>query len=202
MCSFCQGGDEAVLLPFVPQIARILGPFLLSTTEDTLSLVVEALSVVVEVNDSKWMSPELAGSLTGAILEVWKQNNKGRQRIHGRRFTTFMSLSIDPIILSVLSDILQTLASSEASGVYTVVVQSALPSLTHAIGAAKTEESWIVSAAIELVSSLASGAKEGALGDGFFAMLAPNLFTCLQVAEDRDVLQVKAFNLVLLCNFF
>lgn len=64
-------------MPFVPRIAKDLGPFLLVTTEDTLSLVLETLSVVVEVDDSKWMTSELAYSLIVAVLDVWTKNNKG-----------------------------------------------------------------------------------------------------------------------------
>ena len=62
----------------MPRIAKDLGPFLLVTTEDTLSLVLETLSVVVEVDGSKWLTPELANSLVLAVLEVWAKNNKGR----------------------------------------------------------------------------------------------------------------------------
>jgi hypothetical protein len=75
--SFCQGADDAALAPFVPRIAKDLGPFLLVTTEDTLSLVLETLSVVIEVDGSKWLTPELANSLVLAVLEVWTKNNKG-----------------------------------------------------------------------------------------------------------------------------
>lgn len=61
----------------MPRIAKDLGPFLLVTTEDTLSLVLETLSVVVEVDESKWLTPELANSLVLAVLDVWAKNNKG-----------------------------------------------------------------------------------------------------------------------------
>ncbi len=47
-----------------------MGPFLLHTSEDTLSLVLETLSVIVGVDEGKWMTPELADSLVLAILEV------------------------------------------------------------------------------------------------------------------------------------
>jgi hypothetical protein len=64
-------------MPFAPRIAKDLGPFLLATTEDTLSLVLETLSVVVEVGRSTWLTPDLANSLVLAVLEVWTKNNKG-----------------------------------------------------------------------------------------------------------------------------
>lgn len=75
--SFCQGIDDAAVLPVVPRIARDIGPFLLQATEDTLSLVLETLSVVVEVDQSKWVTPELANDLVLALLEVWMKNIKG-----------------------------------------------------------------------------------------------------------------------------
>ncbi|KIM88892.1 hypothetical protein PILCRDRAFT_244255 [Piloderma croceum F 1598] len=169
--NFCQGADDSALTPFVPRIAKDLGPFLLATTEDTLSLVLETLSVVVEVDESKWLTPELANSLVLAVLEVWTKNNK------------------DPIFLSIFTDIFTALASSPAQNVYETVVKQALPTLCTSIGSAKPEESWIAGSAIDLVSSLVKGAPESGLGDGFFALLAPNLFVCLKQAEDRDILQ-------------
>ncbi|KAH7886300.1 ARM repeat-containing protein [Phlebopus sp. FC_14] len=169
--NFCQGGEDSALVPFVARIAQDLGPFLLVTTEDTLSLVLETMSVVLEVDKASWLTTDLANSLVLAILEVWAKNNK------------------DPIFLSIFTDILTSLSSSTASGVYHTVVKQALPTLCTAIGGAKPDESWIAGSAIDLVSSLIRGAPDGGLGEGFFALLAPSLFTCLESAEDRDVLQ-------------
>lgn len=73
---------------------------------------------------------------------------------------------------------------------YEIVVKQALPTLCTSITTAKHEESWIAGSAIDLISSLVRGAPESGLGDGFFALLAPTLFNCLENAEDRDVLQV------------
>jgi len=50
---------------------------MLLTSEDTLSLVLETLSVVVEVDQGKWLTHDLADSLVVAVLEVWHKNNKG-----------------------------------------------------------------------------------------------------------------------------
>ena len=78
---------------------------------------------------------------------------------------------------------------------YETVVKQALPSLTNAI-MASTEEPWITGAAIDLASSLAQGAPESGLGDGFVSMLAPSLFLALRTVEDRDVIQVITLGLV------
>ena len=77
LISFCQGGDDSALIPFAPRIAKDLGPFLLVTSEDTLSLVLETLAVVIDIDQGKWLTPDLAQSLVNAILEVWSKNNKG-----------------------------------------------------------------------------------------------------------------------------
>ncbi|KAF6754194.1 armadillo-type protein [Ephemerocybe angulata] len=170
--NFCEGGDDTVLAPFAPRIAQDLGPFLGITSEDTLTLVLETLSVVIKVQNGQWITPELASALAIACLEVWHKNNK------------------DPIFISLLADILAELASSSGAGIYETVVKQALPILVDAIGSAKKDESWITSSAIEFAQSLVQGSSaEKGLGDGFFALLAPNLFQCLDQADDRDVLQ-------------
>ncbi|KAJ7459076.1 armadillo-type protein [Mycena galericulata] len=169
--NFFQGGDVSTLSPFAPRIAKDLGPFLLITSDDTLSLVLETLSVVVQVDKGSWLTTESADSMVAAILEVWAKNNK------------------DPIFLSIVDNILTSLASSSADGIYQTVVKQALPHLCQAMASAPLSESWITASAIDLVSSLVTGASEGALGEGFFSVLAPSLFKCLGEAEDRDVLQ-------------
>src|ERR1700722_3418746 len=75
--SFCLGADDTILAPYAPRIAKDLGPFLMVTSEDTLSLVLDTLSVVTTIDGSKWITPELANSLVLAMLEVWMKNNKG-----------------------------------------------------------------------------------------------------------------------------
>ncbi|KAI6154075.1 ARM repeat-containing protein [Pisolithus tinctorius] len=169
--NFCEGAEDSAVRPFAPRITQDLGPFLLVTTEDTLSLVLEAMSVVLDVDKGSWLSQDLANSLVIAVLEVWAKNNK------------------DPIFLSIFTEILESLAASRANGMYETVVKQALPTLCTAIANAKPDEPWIAGSAIDLVSSLVRGGPEGGLGEGFFAHLAPSLFNCLEHAEDRDVLQ-------------
>ena len=82
VCSFYEGGDEDVLAPFAPRIAQDLGPFLGVTSEDTLTLVLETLSVVLGVNFGQWLTSELASALAVACLEVWHKNNKGMIHIY------------------------------------------------------------------------------------------------------------------------
>ncbi|KAJ3786679.1 ARM repeat-containing protein [Lentinula aff. detonsa] len=168
--NFCVGSDEKALSPFIPRIAKDLGPFLAVTSEDTLSLVLETLSVVLEVDKGKWMTQELANSLVVAVIDVWTKNNK------------------DPIFLSIFPDILNSLAAADVSGIYETVVKQALPLLCNSIAVATVDQSYVAGSAIELVGSLVKASSNG-LGEGFFPLLAPNLFKCLSEVEDRDVLQ-------------
>ncbi|KAH9962326.1 ARM repeat-containing protein [Russula compacta] len=158
-------------LAIVPRIIRDLGPFLLETSEDTLSLVLETVSVLSAVGKGSWFTTDLAVALSVALLDVWPKNIK------------------DPIFLSLLNDVLQLIVSSEASGVYEATVKQVLPRLTASIANSNPNESWVASSALELIGSLARGAPETALGEGFFATIAATVFDCLGVAEDRDVLQ-------------
>jgi len=82
------------------------------------------------------------------------------------------------------------LAGAMSSGVYETMMKTALPLLSSATANAKQEESWIASTAIDLMTSLARGAPESGLGDDFFALAAPALFSSLGRAEDRDLIQV------------
>lgn len=190
--SFCNEGEDSAISPFASRITRDLGPFLLSASEDTLSLVLETIAVILEVDQGKWLTVDLATSLVNAALQVWEGNNKGEPLNCPLRSrpTDLFPFYLDPIFVSVLSDIVENLASSKTPGIYEAVVKQALPPLGLAIGSAKKVESWIAASGIELVSSLVQGSPHSGLGDGFFQVLAPQLFSCLSRAEDRDVLQV------------
>ncbi|EPS97853.1 hypothetical protein FOMPIDRAFT_1037743 [Fomitopsis schrenkii] len=169
--NFCKDISDGLLEPVAPIIARAVGPFLSVTSEDTLSLVLEALLTILEIRECAWMTQDLATSLVSAVLDIWMKNNK------------------DPIFISLLTDILASLAGSKAQDIYETVVKQALPALTNAIMASTETEPWITGAAIDLATSLAQGAPESGLGDGFVSMLGPSLFMALRTVEDRDVIQ-------------
>jgi importin-9 len=99
----------------------------------------------------------------------------------------------DPIFLSLLNDILLSIASSKTLGVYKATVKQALPRPTASIRNYNANQSWAVLSALELTGSLVRGAPETGLGEGFFAAIAPMVFKCLRVAKDRNVLQVPIF---------
>lgn len=110
------------------------------------------------------------------------------------RLDTKVSLKspADPIFISIIGNVLETLTSSPSAGVYETVVKRALSPLSQALNNAKAEESWIASSALELLGGLVEGADaEKGLGAGFVPAIGPPLFKCLSTAEDRDVLQVR-----------
>jgi hypothetical protein len=75
--SFAQALDTNVLSQFAPRIIGDLGPFMLATTEDTLLLVLETMSICIEIGGGNWLTPELANSVTSASLQVWTKTSKG-----------------------------------------------------------------------------------------------------------------------------
>jgi hypothetical protein len=108
--SFCQNIAHSSLGPLAPRIAKDLGPFLLVTSEDTLTLVLEALSVVIEI-EGDWMTTQLAGDLVTAVLDVWTKNVKGIwfDFVVVGVITHPSSIS-DPIFISLISGILEAIA--------------------------------------------------------------------------------------------
>ena len=97
--SFCNGGDDSAITPFAARIVRDLGPFLLVASEDTLTLVLETLAVILEVDDGKWLAPDLAASLAKASLDVWSKNNKGRFSLLRRRCFSLHKFQIPSLSL-------------------------------------------------------------------------------------------------------
>ncbi|KAF8522163.1 ARM repeat-containing protein [Hysterangium stoloniferum] len=169
--NFCTQVGDNVVISIAPRIIKDLGPFLLVTTEDTLALVLEAIRAVVQIDDGKWIDVDLALPLSQAVLEVWTKNIK------------------DPLLLSILDELLTDLASSSTPNVYQAVVSQTLPTLCNALAQSTSNECWIASSAINLIAGLARGASRGGLGDGFFATVAPSLFGCLQATQDQETLE-------------
>ncbi|TFY79832.1 hypothetical protein EWM64_g4180 [Hericium alpestre] len=173
-CPFLQGR----CLVFASRYAKLLPLNISGQYLDAALQVIESSETGIPFKISavkaihyQWLTVDLANDVILALLEVWMKNIK------------------DPIFLSILTDIFSSIAGSSTPGVYETAVKQALPKLTLAIGNTNPEQSWIASSAIELASALVEGAPEGGLGEGFFATVAPSLFECLKVAEDRDVLQ-------------
>lgn len=150
-----------------PQIVQDLAPFLLVTAEETLSLVLETLNVILKVEKGQWLSAELATSLIAAVLDVWQKNVR------------------DPVLLAAITDVFESLAVAS----YQATVSQTLPLLTNALASASNDQTWVTSSALEIITSLMRGTQEGQLGQGFFATLGPALFKAVGEAEDRDIIQ-------------
>lgn len=48
-----------------------------SVTEDSLALVLEALSTVVQVDDGKWLTPDIATAVVNMLLATYQKNVNG-----------------------------------------------------------------------------------------------------------------------------
>ncbi len=177
---------SSVVGPYAPRIIQKLGPLLTQASEDTLILIIETVqAVIVEETDdgaastAALVEPATVGEIVKAALQVWAPNAK------------------DIILLSVISDLLESLSGSKQPGVSQIIVQQSLPFLAAAIGSslsdqntstADDEPSALAETAIELVKSVLDGAPPAALR-GAVNVVCPNLFHVLSVSQDRDVLQ-------------
>lgn len=70
--------ENAELDSYAPRILADLTPFLASTSEDTLALIVETITVTVKINLGSWLTSDATRLLTRAILEAWRRNSKGK----------------------------------------------------------------------------------------------------------------------------
>lgn len=69
--------DSAALEPFTIRILSDLAPFLESTTEDTLTLIVETLTATVKINAGSWLTLDTTRPLAQAILGAWRKHCQG-----------------------------------------------------------------------------------------------------------------------------
>lgn len=189
--------DSSELAPYAPRILADLVPFLASTSEDTLALIVETLTVTVKINLGSWLTTDATRALTRVVvLEAWRKNSKGKPlAIRLESFLLKRVCVVDPVLLSALTDLLSAIAASLADGIYNALVAEAFPPLVEILGPRASEdggEVWLVSSALELIVSILEGGEKGKLGDGLVAGLAPALLDCLGRTQDRDVIVVCA----------
>ncbi|KAG8810837.1 hypothetical protein FRC17_002742, partial [Serendipita sp. 399] len=164
--NFCSIPDDKPIAPLGPRIIAALAPFMETVTEDSLALVLEALSTVTQVDNGKWLTPELATSIVGVLLKTYARNVN------------------DPISLSITTDIFTFLASAEAPGVYQATVMATVPSLAPTIA---NNDGWICCSALQILTAVFDGAKNG-LGEGVVGALAPSLFAALGKVSDPEAI--------------
>ena len=102
----------------------------------------------------------------------------------------------DPVIISLLDDNFEQLASCKALGVYSTVLLISLPILCRAIDSAAQDETWLQTSAFEFITALLKGRGWDAAPQRIFSLLGPSLFVCMSHASDRDVLQVNEHHLL------
>lgn len=66
------------MVAVAPRMIHNLGPLLLSTTEDTLTLILGTLDVSLQIDNGRWLTPDLTASISSALLEIWVKNARGR----------------------------------------------------------------------------------------------------------------------------
>lgn len=77
LCSFCSIPEDRPIAPLAPRIVAALAPFMSSVTEDSLALVLEALSTVSQVDEGKWLTPDLATTIVSMLLATYQRNVNG-----------------------------------------------------------------------------------------------------------------------------
>ena len=168
-----------------PRIVAALSPFMASVTEDSLALVLEALSTVVQVDGGKWLTPELATQVVQLLLQTYARNANGEWTHY---LITRLTQQIDPISLSITTDIFTFLASAEAPGVYQATVMATIPMVAPTIA---NNDGWVCCSAMQILTAVFEGAKVGQLGDGVVAALAPSLFVALGKVNDPEAISVS-----------
>lgn len=187
--SFYRQLPSSLLSPFTGRIIAMLGPLLSQTIEDTLILVLETIHCVVGEDAASASSgdaattpinPSTYGDITRAALHVW---------------TTKPS---DYILVSVVSDLVESLASNKSRDVSCQVVQAALPTLSEAIASAARDDSSgddgqqlpLLESAIGLAEALLKGSSPDVVTEcGCVSQLCGPILAALSSSEDRDVLQ-------------
>lgn len=109
-----------------------------------------------------------------------------------------LSYPSDPILLSVVSDLLESLSSHRLPSVSKVILQTSLPLLTSVIdsklveaqAAIVEEPSPLIEASVELISALLTGASEEIVKSiNVVNLVCPSVMKLMMASKDRDVLQ-------------
>lgn len=165
--NFCSIPSDKPIAPLAPRVVAALAPFMSSVTEDSLVLVLEALSTVTQVDDGSWLTPDIATKIVQMLLSTYERNVN------------------DPISLSITTDIFTFLAAAEAPGVYQAAVMATVPVLGPTIA---NNDGWVCCSALQILTAVFDGAKLGQLGDGVIAALGPALFTALGKVADPEAI--------------
>lgn len=179
--NFYRSLSEQDLTPYTPRIIARLGPLLSQTTEETLVLVLETIQCVVGTTSSSHsatdaVAPETYAQIVQASLNVWRGHSN------------------DYIMLSVVSDLLESLAAQRSpASSHTVLhtAQSILgPAIVAALAPQQPDDADLLESAVSLTEALLKGAHpESISAYQTVQHLVGPVIKALHDTEDRDVLQ-------------
>ncbi|PWN19599.1 ARM repeat-containing protein [Microstroma glucosiphilum] len=182
--------SSALLSPFTGRIIARLGPLLMQANGDTLILILETIQCIVGEQEGGEASvhdiaTETYAQIASAVLTIWKNNVK------------------DFILLSVVSDLLESLASQKAPRAASAVLNASQPLLVSALQTAmqpvSDEDADLLEPAVTLIDHLLMGASAATLQEtGSVSHFVGPLCSAVQGTEDRDVLQSGISALTLL----
>ena len=75
--SFCKNCSDSEVFPRASRICKSIEGFIPVTSSDTLTLVLDALSVLLLVHRGSWLTVELAETVVPAVLNVWGKGVQG-----------------------------------------------------------------------------------------------------------------------------
>lgn len=157
---------------------------------DTLILVLETIQCIVGEQEGgetsvQEIAPETYAEIASAVLTIWRNNVK------------------DFILLSVVSDLLESLASQKAPRAAQAVLNASQPLLVSALQLAmqpqSDEDADLLEPAVTLIDHLLMGSSAATLQEtsSVSHFIGP-LCSAVQGTEDRDVLQSGISALTLL----
>ncbi|CAG8445061.1 3579_t:CDS:10 [Funneliformis caledonium] len=162
--NFCRYLDTKYVAPYQSNIIEGVATLLNVTSEDSLILVLETLEFAIKINyDVTARYEHVIGPL---VIDVWMKN------------------PTDHLIVSVITDLFESLASNTAA--YAAFQSRALPTLVNIINNAT--ESAAVASAIDLITSLVKGGPSP-LPTSYVEHIFPSLIHLMLVHEDRSILQ-------------
>ncbi|CAD6905080.1 unnamed protein product [Tilletia controversa] len=169
-----------IVRPYASRIISRLGPLLSSAQEDILVLLLETVQAVVAESSqggqqAAIVPAETYAAIVQVALNVWAGNAR------------------DPVLGSVVADLVNTMAGSKAPGVAQAVVSHTLPHLASSMTAtpeSDEESAPLRQSAVELTDAVLDGADAGVLAEvGAVGVVLPHLLQVLGRTEDRDILQ-------------
>lgn len=162
-----------------PQASKVLSlllPVLSGMTNETLYLVMETIHSVVSVNRQS-LTPESVVAICEHVYPQWLAN------------------TTDPILTSIVAELVETLAASSNPAVVAALVHYIAPRTAALIEAPVTEETiHLPGEAIELSNALVKS-RAGPLEAELIATASVAIMRCLQQTDDADVVQYGMIHL-------